>query len=214
MPRKDAEERLMRPVIAKRHELLCDALARLLQTAGFDVAGRCARADELEPCLGALTPDLTLVDADLACDADVGALLRSASRAVPAGRFVLLADGVEPRLARQTLDVEVDGVVLKCASSHDVVAALRRVHAGDTVFPAGWIAAARRAGDSLLDALSARQVEVLALLAQGLSNEAIAERLFISRNTVKFHVAAIYQRLGVRNRVQAVHALETLRAAG
>jgi DNA-binding NarL/FixJ family response regulator len=214
MPRKDAEERRVRLVIAKRHELICDALARLLQMAGFEVAGRCARADELAPRLGALTPDLTLVDADLACDGDVGALLRSATRAVPEGRLVLLADRVEPALARQTLDVEVDGVVLKCASAHDVVAALRRVHAGDTVLPAGWLAAARRAGDPLLDALSPRQVEVLALLAQGLPNEAIAERLFISRNTVKFHVAAIYQRLGVRNRVQAVHALGTMRAAG
>jgi DNA-binding NarL/FixJ family response regulator len=204
----------MRLVIAQPHELICDALARLLQTAGFDVAGRCVRADELGPCLRVVAPDLTLVDADLACDGDAGALLRSAAHAFPHGRLVLLAAGVEPRLARETLDIEVDGVVLKCASAHDVIAALRRVAAGDTVFPAGWMAAARRAGDPLLDALSARQVEVLALLAQGLANEAIAERLFISRNTVKFHVAAIYQRLGVRNRVQAVHALDTLRAAG
>ena len=204
----------MRLVIAQPHELICDALARLLQAAGFDVAGRCACEHELEACLRALMPELALVDADLARDGDVAALLRSASRAIPEGRLVLLAAGVDCRLARQTLDLDVDGVVLKCASAHDVVAALRRVQAGDTVFPAGWIAAARRAGDPLLDSLSARQAEVLALLAEGLPNEAIAARLFISRNTVKFHVAAIYQRLGVCNRVQAVHALETLRAAG
>ena len=214
MPRKDVGERLLRLVIAQPHELICDALGRLLQAAGFEVAGRCACADELETCLGAFTPELALVDADLACDGDVRALLRSASRAIPEGRVVLLAAGVDSRLARQTLEVEVDGVVLKCASAHDVVAALRRVQAGDTVFPAGWLVAAHRAGDPLLDSLSARQAEVLALLAEGLPNDAIAGRLFISRNTVKFHVAAIYQRLGVCNRVQAVHALETLRATG
>jgi DNA-binding NarL/FixJ family response regulator len=127
---------------------------------------------------------------------------------------VLLACAVEPGLARETLALDVDGVVLKCASSIDVVAALRRVEAGDVVFPAGWIAAARRAADPLLETLSARQVEVLVLLAEGLPNEAIAARLFISRNTVKFHVAAIYQRLGVSNRVQAAQALESLRSAG
>ena len=64
-----------------------------------------------------------------------------------------------------------------------------------------------------LETLSSRQLEVLHLLAQGLPNELIAERLFISRNTVKFHVAAIYQRLGVTNRVQAAQALGTSRAA-
>ena len=47
MPRKDDGERLMRLVIAQPHELICDALARLLQTAGFDVAGRCACADHV-----------------------------------------------------------------------------------------------------------------------------------------------------------------------
>ena len=55
---------------------------------------------------------------------------------------------------------------------------------------------------------------MLERIAMGLPNELIAARLFISRNTVKFHVAAIYQRLGVRNRVQAAQALGILRATG
>ena len=91
------------------------------------------------------------------------------------------------------------------------MAALARIAAGDAVFPAGWLSAARRAGDAPEAALSPRQLEVLELLAEGLPNDVIAKRLFISRNTVKFHVAAIYQRLGVSNRVQAAHALDSLR---
>jgi DNA-binding NarL/FixJ family response regulator len=79
------------------------------------------------------------------------------------------------------------------------------------VFPAGWLAAA--ASRSAEAPLSARQLEVLELLAAGLPNAVIARRLFISPNTVKFHVAAIYQRLGVSNRVQAAQALERLRAS-
>jgi DNA-binding NarL/FixJ family response regulator len=61
--------------------------------------------------------------------------------------------------------------------------------------------------------LSERQREVLELMALGLPNELIAERLFISKNTVKFHVAAIYARLGVHNRVEAAHALAAVRDA-
>jgi DNA-binding NarL/FixJ family response regulator len=101
-------------------------------------------------------------------------------------------------------------VVLKSAASEDVVAALQRIVAGDAVFPVGWLPAAVAPAEQQL---SERHREVLELLAQGLPNELIAERLFISKNTVKFHVAAIYQRLGVCNRVQAARALRDLRAA-
>ena len=204
----------MRLVLAQPHELICDALAQMLQAAGFEVVGQCARSDELEACLRTLGPDLAVVDAELATHGNVGDLLRAACRGLAGGRLVLLASEVEPGLARQTLELEIDGGVLKCAASNDVVGALRRVAAGDAVYPAGWIAAARRTGSSLLDQLSPRQVEVLELIAMGLPNELIAARLFISRNTVKFHVAAIYQRLGVRNRVQAAQALGILRTTG
>ena len=104
-------------------------------------------------------------------------------------------------------------MLLKCASSCDVVAGLSRILAGDTVFPAGWLAAANRAGEGGTCTLSERQLEVLELLALGLPNELIAKRLFISKNTVKFHVAAVYARLGVHNRVEAAHALAGLRDA-
>jgi two-component system, NarL family, response regulator DegU len=203
-----------RLVLAQPHALIGDALEHLLEEAGLEVIGRCGDAAQLERCLQGLAPDLALVDADMAVDGDVEGLLSAACRGLRGGRLVLLASEVDAALARRTLHLAVDGVVLKCASSEDVVGALWRVAAGDVVLPAGWIAAARRGATPLLDTLSARQVEVLVLLAQGLANEAIADRLFISRNTVKFHVAAIYQRLGVRNRVQAAQALEAVRSAG
>jgi DNA-binding NarL/FixJ family response regulator len=204
----------IRLVLAAPHELMLEALGRLLETAGLQVVARCVRATELERCLRAHAPDLALVDVEMAGEGDVADLIRSARRGLSAGQLVLLVPKIDPALARDTLALEIDGVILKCTSSPDVIDALRRVAAGDTVFPGGWLAAAHRAGNSALDALSPRQREVLELLAQGLPNELIAERLFISRNTVKFHVAAIYARLGVSNRVQAAHALDTLREAG
>jgi DNA-binding NarL/FixJ family response regulator len=141
----------------------------------------------------------------MAEDGDIAALIRAARRGLGDGRLVLLVPKVEPGLARDVLALEVDGVLLKSACCDSVVSALERIAAGDAIFPAGWLAAAHRA-EQPCDGLSERQREVLELMGQGLSNAAIAERLFISQNTVKFHVAAIYQRLGVSNRVQATHA--------
>jgi len=198
----------VRLVIAQPHELLCGALENLLISAGLHVVAHCTEAADIGDCVRAAAPDVALVDAEMA---DVTKLVAAVRSGLPDARLVLLVPGLDPAVAQASLELEVDGVVLKCASAEDVVATLRRVVAGDVVFPAGWLAAAHR---HEIPSLSARQLEVLVLIAEGLPNETIAERLFISKNTVKFHVAAVYQRLGVRNRVQASHALTELRAAG
>jgi DNA-binding NarL/FixJ family response regulator len=197
-----------RLVLALPHKLMLDALSGLLASAGMDVR-TCSCATELERCLRVNRPDLVLLNADLAPDG-VGDLVCRARSAAPGVRVVLLAPAVEPALARDALASDVDGVLLTSASTRDFVAGLRHLAAGDAVFPAGWLAAARPPAQGTL---SERQREVLELLAQGLPNEVIAERLFISKNTVKFHVAAIYQRLGVSNRVQAARALRDRHAA-
>jgi DNA-binding NarL/FixJ family response regulator len=197
-----------RLVLAQPHELMLEALESLLETSGITVVARCTCGDELERCVRMHAPDVVLVDAELVPARQLADVIRGVWRARAGGRLVLLAPGLDPALARETLALEVDGVLLKSASGDDVSAGLRRIAAGDAVYPAGWLASARRAPDAGCDtALSDRQLEVLELLAEGLPNETIAERLFISKNTVKFHVAAIYQRLGVRNRVEAARAL-------
>jgi len=193
-----------RLVLAQPHELLLEAVADLLGEAGFDVVARCTCGVDLVRCLRLHSPEIALIDTELAGPDGIGGLVRTAWDAMPGGHVVLLAPALDPSLARETLASEVDGVLLKTAAAHDVVAGLARIVAGDAVFPAGWLAAARVPAH---DPLSDRQREVLELLAQGLGNESIAERLFISKNTVKFHVAAIYERLGVSNRVQAAQAL-------
>jgi two-component system response regulator DesR len=193
-----------RLVLAQPHELLLEALAELLVEAGFDVVATCTCGDELLRCLRRHAPGIALIDTELVNGTGISGLVRGAWEAMPRPRVVLLAPALEPGLARETLASEVDGVLLKSATSQDVVAGLGRIAAGDAVFPAGWLAAARAPAN---DPLSERQREVLELLAQGLGNASIAERLFISKNTVKFHVAAIYARLGVSNRVQAAQFL-------
>jgi DNA-binding NarL/FixJ family response regulator len=199
-----------RVVLAQPHGLVLEALTRMLESAGFDVVGYCTCASELPVCLAAHSPDIALVDEQF----DGGmATIAEARRALPQGRLVLLASTVDPALARETLELDVDAVLLKTASCADLVRSLEHVLAGDAVFPAGWLRAARRSQHAASSAvLSRRQREVLELLSEGLSNEAIAARLFISANTVKFHISAIYGRLGVRNRVEAARALDDLQA--
>jgi DNA-binding NarL/FixJ family response regulator len=207
--RGDATAPRARVVVAQPQGLMVEALAGILESAGFAVVGRCTAARDLMACLAAHSPDIALVDEQFDGDAST---ITEARRALPRGRLVLLASAVEPALARETLELDVDAVLLKTTSCADLVGALERVLAGDAVFPVGWLRAARRAEpEASAHGLSPRQHEVLELLAEGLSNESIATRLFISTNTVKFHVAAIYGRLGVRNRVEAARALGDLR---
>jgi DNA-binding NarL/FixJ family response regulator len=199
-------------VLGHPYLLVLEALGWLLEASGLNIVARCDTAAELEQSLRRHSPDVALVDSLLARDGDVAGLIRAARHSIDGGRLVLLVPEVEPALARDALALEIDGVLLKTAGSDSLIGGLERVAAGDVVFPAGWLAAARRAVEPC-DTLSDRQRQVLELIAQGLPNELIAERLFISRNTVKFHVAAIYQRLGVSNRVQAAHALRDQAAA-
>lgn len=203
---------MTRIVLAQPFALVLEALGHLLEASGLNVVARCASVRELEPCLRRHAPDVAVMDTLLARDGDVAALVEVARRGLNGGRLVLLVPEVTPCLARDALALELDGVLLKSACADSVVAGLERIAAGDAVFPAGWLAAANKAADPR-DGLSERQLEVLELIGQGLPNAAIAKRLFISKNTVKFHVAAIYQRLGVTNRVEAAQALAALRAS-
>src|SRR5205823_9094860 len=136
------------------------------------VVARCASLGGLQRWLRVHAADVVLLDEELAPQAAVGAMVEDLRGAVSDGRVVLLVAGVDPATARETVVFEVDGVLLKSASSQDVVAALRRIIAGDAIFPAGWLAAANRAElDPSLALLSDRQREVLELLAKGLPNE-------------------------------------------
>ena len=130
-------------------------------------------------------------------------------------RVVVVADAVDEALSVAARDGDLDGVVLASARGAELVAAVTQVGAGHAVFPAGWLRQVRQSAESSpLAQLSPRQREVLELLALGMDNDQIAARLYISRNTVKFHVRTIYRRLGVHNRVEAARVLAGAGVAG
>jgi DNA-binding NarL/FixJ family response regulator len=190
-----------------------EALAWLVTAgAGLSVIGTFATADELLDALPAEPRPIVLADVDVHGGVPLEAVA-DLRRSLPRAKLVLLADEADAAIARVARDQRVEGVVLKSDDAFDVLAALRHVVSGHSVFPGGWheLVAEPHADDvdgSTL--LSPRQRQVLDLLAQGMSNEEIAGQLFLSLNTVKFHVRGIYGRLGVHNRVGAARRLGSL----
>lgn len=146
-------------------------------------------------------PGILLLD----CDGDP-AVARTAisvlSRIHTAARIAILCQEISQETISCAMEYRVGGVILKSYSTEDVREVIRYMASGRTVMPAGWqrVATPIR-GDPL--ALSPRLHQILALIAQGLSNDQIATDLALSPNTIKFHVRALYARLGVRNRVEA-----------
>jgi len=187
--------------------LATEALVWMLTKSGNRVVGAYPSYQALHVASRARAMKLhaAIVDAD---DPAAGpAAVVQLRRAHPELKIVLLCEVASPTVIRCAIDERAEGVVLKSDTSEEAILALRHVLEGRAVMPVGWQAASLRL-ETPLAALSAREREVLDLAASGMSNKEIAERLTISVNTVKFHLRTIYSRLGVRNRVQAMRAMD------
>jgi DNA-binding NarL/FixJ family response regulator len=146
-------------------------------------------------------PDILLLD----CDGNpgsrrsaVGVLMRTYASA----KIVMLCDDLSEETVRCAMEYRVSGVILKSYSTEDIRQAIRYMASGRTIMPAGWQRVVAPASSDPLD-LTLRMRQILSRIAQGASNEEIALELGLSPNTIKFHVRALYARLGVRNRVEA-----------
>ena len=120
-------------------------------------------------------------------------------------RVVIFSWNTQPELVQQSLAAGASGYVSKSVTGGELVELLERIHSGETVVPPseeGEGAFGHWPGDD--HGLSPREAEVLALICQGLSNEQITERAFLSINTVKSYVRSLYQKIGVESRTQAV----------
>jgi DNA-binding NarL/FixJ family response regulator len=195
----------VRVVLAEDSVLLREGLARLLEDAGFDVVGRCEDADDLLRRVGAHRPDVAVVDIRLPpTHTDEGFRAAQTIRDEHPGTAVLvLSQYVELNLAMELLadSAEGTGYLLKdrVADVREFSAAVRRVAGGGTAIDPTIVSQllGRRRADDPLDRLTPREREVLELMAEGCSNQAIADRLVITLRAAEKHVSSVFGKLGL-----------------
>jgi DNA-binding NarL/FixJ family response regulator len=193
----------MRVTLADDSVLLREGVARLLSDAGFAVVAQAGDADQLLAAVAADRPDVAIVDIRMPPTyTDEG--LRAAHRIredYPSVGVLVLSQYVETEYAMELVSEGAAGLGYllkdKVANVQEFTDAVRRVGNGGSVIDPEvvnqLVGRARRT--SPLDALTDREKEVLALMAEGRSNQAISERMFLSEKTVEGHVRSIFTRL-------------------
>ncbi|MFL5442237.1 MAG: response regulator [Myxococcales bacterium] len=194
-----------RIVLADDHELVLEGLRGLLQgEPDLQVVATATDGERLMETVRRLKPDLAVLDLQMPTKDGRTCLEEIRREGLPLKVLVLTAfgDGESLQLAWEQ---EADGFALKTDPPRQTVAAIRNVAHGHLVFPSS--ARGRRGSTASpadpLGSLSERESEFLALVAEGLTNTRIAERLSVSEHTVKFHLQNIFQKLGVANRTEA-----------
>jgi DNA-binding NarL/FixJ family response regulator len=193
----------VRVVIADDAVLFREGLGRVLEAAGVQVAGQVGDAEQLLARVRADPPDAVVVDIRMPPThtregLDAAQRIRAEH---PQVGVLVLSQYVEPHHAMQLLEDGAQGVgyLLKdrVANVGEVTDALRRVAGGGSVIDPEVVAQllGRRRARNPVQELSLREREVLALMAEGRSNQAICQRLFLSPKTVEGHVRSIFTRL-------------------
>jgi DNA-binding NarL/FixJ family response regulator len=193
----------MRLVLADDSILLREGVARLLVEAGFEVVGQARNADELLEQVEAQEPDVAIVDIRMPPDTDGGLHAAQEIRArYPTVGVLVLSQYARPSYAFELLSESAEGVgyLLKdrVGDPAELTEAVRRVGQGGLVLdPAvvSQLVGRPRADADALHDLSEREREVLSLMAEGRSNQAIAKLLFITESTVEKHVSSILAKL-------------------
>jgi DNA-binding NarL/FixJ family response regulator len=195
----------VRVVIADDETLLREGLARLLADAGLEVVGTAANADELLRRVELTRPDLAIVDIRMPpTHSDEGLVAaREIRRLHPRVGVLVLSHYVESRYAMRLIEEneERSGYLLKERVSDVAVLvdALQRIDEGECVIDPTIVSrlVRRPREQGALNELTARELEVLALMAEGHSNEGIRRKLFLSPKTVETHVRHILLKLGI-----------------
>lgn len=202
----------LRVVLADDQRIVRDGLATVLGLLpGIEVVGTAAGGDEAVALVGELTPDVLLTDLRMPAGDGVAATTRVRAEH-PGTAVVVLTTYVDDDSVVDALQAGAAGWLSKDADAEAIGRALRSAADGVSTVDAGALAriVSRRAEGAPAadrpppDGLTPREVEVLSLIADGLSNTEIARRLVVGEATVKTHVNHVFAKAGLRDRAQAV----------
>jgi len=195
----------VRVALADDAAVLREGLARVLADAGIEVTAQVGTADELLQAVDELQPDVVVVDIRMPPTwTDEGlSVAVEIHRRFPQVGVLVLSQYVEAEYALRLLDEKSEraGYLLKerVLDVQDLVVALERVAAGETVVDPALVSQllGRTREHNPLDELTRREREVLSLMAEGLTDRGIAERLYLTHNTVETHIRHIIAKLGL-----------------
>jgi len=208
----EAERSSTRVVIVDDHPLMLNAMSQVFDDAnGFDVVGKATTGHQVEPLVSRTRPDLVLLDIQLPGLDGLSCLALLRERH-PSVRVVIVSACDD----RETIEAALRGgavaYIKKSIDPVDLPSVVRQALEGNVYFTTpdlGHETVARVARENDHDqirreaGLTLREAEILAAVARGLSNQAVGKELFLSDQTVKFHLHTVYRKLRVANRTEA-----------
>lgn len=202
----------VRVMVVDDHPMWRDAVERDLAAAGFDVVGVAADGDQAVARFPAARPQVVVLDLQIPGPSGVE-VTREVLQKDPAARVLILSASGEQDDVLEAVKAGATGYLVKSASREELVAAVHAVARGDSVFTPGLAglvlgefrrmsAPGAAAPPSPADELTARETEILKMVAKGLSYKQIADRLVLSHRTVQNHVQNTLRKLQMHNRVE------------
>ena len=199
-----AQERI-RVMVVDDHPMVQDGLRHFISlSSGLEYVGQAQSGEEAVSLCEALKPDVVLMDLIMPGIGGIEAIRRIRQRDTNI-QFVALTSFADPELVQQALKAGAVGYVLKNVRMTELTDVIRSAQARRRVLAPEATEALVQAMDMAeQDDLSERELEILKLVAEGLTNTEIANRLWIAESTVRFHLGNIFSKLGARNRMEAV----------
>jgi two-component system response regulator DevR len=209
----------IRVAIIDDHAIVRQGLRAMIdREPDLRVVGEASSARPALAMLDRTHPGVVLLDLKLTAGSDCDGLPLCATmtQRYPDSRVLVLTSSADEWLILESIKQGAKGFVLKDVDLTELVRAIRAVHRGESAFDprstgvvVRWMHGSQRPRAAACD-ITPREREILVLLARGLSNVAIGQRLYISAATVKFHVGNVMQKLGARRRAEAVYAASKL----